>query len=677
MKLLSLLAFLILNCSWISAQAQIYKWTDDNGKVHYSQFKPQNKTKKTATVRLNNVGQLPDVEIKIPIKYDKVWPSAGIMLNKLELNIAGANSRDVKIGNQFSGPGCSKGKRDIMWVNGNGYLQDINSTKAIVDVFNVSGYNIDKNSSSSLKNSTSRLSLNVELNRVYINRCQDRRYGVGSKNDIYIKVHWTLIDRLTRRSIFEGGSEGIYKGMTQHSRRRGTPQAIERAFTVAARNILADASFVKHLENNDPLEHYANHLSILPLDIKYSAGDYTFKSRISQLKQASLTVRTMDGHGSGVLITADGSVLTNAHVVGDAKQVIVVVNDEDMEASVVRSDSIRDVAVLQIKDAVAATPAEIAREKPGVGDNLYVIGTPLSESLQHTVTKGIFSAERLIQGYKYYQTDATINPGNSGGPVFDESGALVAISVAGIFSKAGAGLGVNYIIPIQSALDALKIQKESNKAILVASKKNKSKKRHTDIKPLKTDKEKVFKLYQKALDAKQNGEFDRAESILKEALKNVSDDDETDETNQVRDELYFHLPVYIARDAIENRKPSVARKAIAPVKKYIKNHPKRYEYAKQVDEIIDVIKYLERALEANVKSEFTVVKIFLREYYQSNGQLPASIYELKKLLYSDMGPLIKDKYQLDSYTPARRGYVVVFEDVSKGNKITLKDNFDF
>lgn len=659
------------------AEAQIYKWTDDNGKVHYSQFKPQNKAKKTATVRLNNVGQLPDVEIKSPIKHDKVWPSAGIMLNPLELNIAGANSRDVKIGKHFSGPGCSKGRGDIMWVNGNGYLQDINSTKAIIDVFNVSGYNIDNNSPSSLKNPTSRLSLNVELNRVYINRCQDRKHGNGSKNDIYIKVHWNLIDRLTRKSIFEGDSEGIYKGMKQFSRRRGTSQSIERAFTIAARNILADALFVKHLENNDPLEHYANHLSILPLDIKYSSGNYTFKSRVPELKQASLTVRTMDGHGSGVLITADGTVLTNAHVVGDAKQVIVVVNDEDMEASVIRSDSIRDVAILQIKDAVAATPAEIAKDKPGVGDNLYVIGTPLSESLQHTVTKGIFSAERLIQGYQYYQTDATINPGNSGGPVFNESGELVAISVAGIFSKAGAGLGVNYVIPIQSAIDALKIQKGSAKYILKPNKSNSPKKRNSAVKPLKTDKEQVFKLYEKALEAKQNGEFERAESILKEALKNVSEDDQTEETNQVRDELFIHLPMYIARHAIEKHKPDVARKAITPVKKHIKNHPKRYEYAKQVDEIIDVIKYLERALEENVKSEFTVVKIFLREYYQSNGQLPASIYKLKKLLYSDMGPTINDKYQLSSYTPARNGYVIVFEDVSTGKEITLKENFNF
>ncbi len=676
MKFLLLLIIIILSNLPFIAKAQIYKWTDDNGKIHYSQFKPKNKSEKTTTVKLNNIGQLPDVEIKSPIAYDNPWPSANILLNSLELNIAGANSRDVKIGNQLSGPGCNKDRRDIMWVNGNGYIKDINVTKSIIDIFNIAGYSIEKNDSL-LKKPTTRLSLNVELNKVYINRCQDRKYGNNSKNDVYIKVHWNLIDRLARKSIFEGDSEGIYKGMKQHARSRGTSQAIERAFTIATRNLLADPVFVKYLENQDPLEHYANHFSDIPLDIKYSSGGSSFKSKVPQLKQASLTIRTINGHGSGVLITADGIVLTNAHVVGDAKQVIVVVNDEDMEAQIIRSDSIRDVALLQIKNTIAATPAQVAKNKPGIGDNLYVIGTPLSESLKHTVTKGILSAERLIQGYQYYQTDATINPGNSGGPVFNESGDLVAISVSGLFSKDGAGLGVNYIIPIQSAIDALKIKQKSLTSVSTPNK-NISTIKHLDpVKPPKIDKEKVFQLYEKALDAKQNDEFDKAKSILKEALKNIPDNDKSEEANQVRDELYIHLPISIARDAIEKHKPSIARKAITPVKKHLKNHPKRYEYLKQVDEIINAIKYLEKALEANVMSELVPVKIFLREYYQVNGKLPSSIYELQKLLYSDMGPTINENYRLSSYTPAKRGYIIVFQNVSNEHEITLKDSFNF
>ena len=661
------------------ANAQIYKWTDENGKIHYSQFKPQDKSKKAATVKLNNIGQLPSVEIKSPIKYEKVWPSAGISIKELKLNIAGANSRDVKIGNHLSGPGCNKNRRDIMWVNGNVYLQGINSTRVITDVFTVAGYNVTTGDVSSYGDPTSRLSLNIELNKVLINRCQDRKLGSGSKNDVYIKVHWVLFDRLSRTKVFEGDSEGIYKGMKQLPRARGTSQAIERAFTIAARNVLAQSTFVKHLENPDPLEHYKDFFADITLDIKYSSDLQTFKSKVHQLKQASLTVRTINGHGSGVLIASNGYVLTNAHVVGDAKQVIVVVNDEDMEASVLRTDSIRDVALLQITKSIAATPAMLAKNKPGIGDNLYVIGTPLSESLIHTVTRGIFSAERLIKGHEYYQTDATINPGNSGGPVFNDAGGLVAISVAGLFSKAGAGLGVNYVIPIEDVLKALKIKK-GNQAVGRSAQSRNTKVIKSKIPPQKiqkTDKEKVFKLYEKALEAKQRLKFDKAASILKEAVKNIADADDSDESNQVKDELYIYLPLTVARDAIENRNPDLARKAIKPVRKYIKNHPKRFEITKQIDEIAEVIKYLDRALEANLKQEFMVVKIFLREYYQTNGELPASMHELNNLLYNNMGPKINDKYLLKSYTPARNGYVIVFRDVNTKKEATIKDKFNF
>ena len=693
MKLISFFTVIISISFSIGAQAQIYKWTDENGKVHYSQFKPQNKSKKTTTVKLNGVGQLPSVEIKIPIRYDKAIPGKNVILNTFKLNIAGANSRDVKIGNMYRGLRCTQDRRDIMWVDGNGYIEDVNSRKAITDAFTEYGYNITNESSSSLGDLFSRLLLNVELKKVFINRCQDRNYGDGSKNDVYIKVHWNLFDRLTKKNLFEGESEGVYHGLKQHPRRRGTSQAIERAFIIAARNILADTSFVKHFENSVIPEYESDYLSSLHLNIKYSSGGDTFKSKVSQLKQASLTIKTINGHGSGVLITADGYVFTNAHVIGDAKQVIVVVNDEEVEASVIRRDSMRDVAVLKIKTIIAATPAEIAKGTPGVGDNLYVIGTPLSESLKHTVTKGILSAERLIKGYKYYQTDATINPGNSGGPVFNESGALVAVSVAGLFSKDGAGLGVNYVIPIEAIIETLKIETGSKNTVFEVTNNHNSNKSLPATKSFKsgqetvpktdkkvvltTDKEKVFRLYEKALHEKQKCNYDRARSYLMEAMKNISENDLEKEASQIRDELFIHLPISIAKDAIEKKNPRAARNAVKPVKKYIKNHPKRFEYAKQLDGIASAIKYLKKTIEASTIVKLSTVRMFLREYYQVNGRLPSSLYELEKLLYSDMGPRIDGSYQLKSYTPVKSGYVIVFQDVSTDKEVAIKDSFDF
>ena len=81
--------------------------------------------------------------------------------------------------------------------------------------------------------------------------------------------------------------------------------------------------------------------------------------------------------------------------------------------------------------------------------------------LSHTVTQGILSAVRQESGRRLFQTDASINPGNSGGPVFDSAGELVALSVAGLFTRQGASLNVNYLIPIGEELQALKVTPRS------------------------------------------------------------------------------------------------------------------------------------------------------------------------------------------------------------------------
>ena len=88
-----------------------------------------------------------------------------------------------------------------------------------------------------------------------------------------------------------------------------------------------------------------------------------------------------------------------------------------------------------------------------------MIGTPLSLELSHSVTEGVLSAVRQVDGGRLYQTDAAVNPGNSGGPVFDETGELVAISVSGLVGAQGNSLNVNYLIPIDRALEAVGVSR--------------------------------------------------------------------------------------------------------------------------------------------------------------------------------------------------------------------------
>jgi serine protease Do len=83
------------------------------------------------------------------------------------------------------------------------------------------------------------------------------------------------------------------------------------------------------------------------------------------------------------------------------------------------------------------------------------VGTPLDEKLSLSVTKGIISQHRVMKDQPYYQTDAVINKGNSGGPAFNEQGEVIGMAVAGVFAKDGAGMGINYLIPIDEALRAV------------------------------------------------------------------------------------------------------------------------------------------------------------------------------------------------------------------------------
>lgn len=163
-----------------------------------------------------------------------------------------------------------------------------------------------------------------------------------------------------------------------------------------------------------------------------------------------------EGAGSGVVMTADGYIMTNNHVIDGASKITVTTSDDkEYEAKLVGTDSITDIAVIKIS-AKNLTPVTYGNsDQLAVGDMAVAIGNPLGE-LGGTVSAGIISAldrELAIDGktMTLLQTDASINPGNSGGGLFNGDGQLIGIVVAKSSGSNVEGLG--FAIPINKAAD--------------------------------------------------------------------------------------------------------------------------------------------------------------------------------------------------------------------------------
>ena len=171
--------------------------------------------------------------------------------------------------------------------------------------------------------------------------------------------------------------------------------------------------------------------------------------------------------GSGFVLDASGYIITNHHVVDEATEIVVRLNDEkEYKAEIVGGDAKTDIAVIKIADATGLVPVPLGdSDDLKVGEWVVAVGSPFG--LDHTVTAGIVSAKgRKINRPDqspyddFIQTDAAINPGNSGGPLVNLKGQVVGINTA-IYSRSGGNIGIGFAIPINLARQIVPQLKET------------------------------------------------------------------------------------------------------------------------------------------------------------------------------------------------------------------------
>lgn len=277
-----------------------------------------------------------------------------------------------------------------------------------------------------------------------------------AKGELRLKAEWQIYSPFTRSIITTINTEG--SAVISRTTSEASDKLLYDAFSVAVNNLLASQEFFDAVRRSDLSSTTSDRSNrvIIENNIK------TFKSVSDALESAKLstvTVRVANSHGSGFAIGDGGLIITNAHVVGNAQNVTIVVNGGiSLTGKVEIVDQQRDVALISLAD-IKLTPLAIDVAKFNTGSEVYALGSPLTEDLSGTVTKGIISSYRTYEGLNWIQSDVAVSPGNSGGPLISKEGRVIGVTTAG-FQASGSQVGLNLFTPISDALKHLNLSLE-------------------------------------------------------------------------------------------------------------------------------------------------------------------------------------------------------------------------
>jgi len=280
------------------------------------------------------------------------------------------------------------------------------------------------------------------------------RYSVRGEGTI--ALDWQLYSRIKKQVVAHLSTSGTSR--LGRNVPGGVARLVTEAFAGNVRELAANAEFRAAMRAPRALSKgfvMPGQQSGIPLAGSLKAGP----RQIEDATGSVVMIATGVGTGSGILVSEDGYVLTNAHVVGDDKEVRVRWSDRiETLAQVVRVAKDRDVAIIKT-NARERTPLAIKRGAVSPGQRVYAIGTPLDKTFQGTVSSGVVSANRIIDGLRFIQSDTSISPGSSGGALLDENGSVIGITVAH-YLNGGQPAGLNLFIPIGDAMDFLSLEQK-------------------------------------------------------------------------------------------------------------------------------------------------------------------------------------------------------------------------
>lgn len=179
-------------------------------------------------------------------------------------------------------------------------------------------------------------------------------------------------------------------------------------------------------------------------------------TNLEDAMDATVTIKTKEGHGSGCFISNDGYIVTNFHVVSNNEKITVLTREgKEYSAKLIRKNEFSDLALLKVEGNFTKAFVLPEAKNYKIGEDIFAIGTPKSIELGQSLSKGIISGFRTYENNNWIQTDASVNGGNSGGALVNRNGEFIGVVNAKVFGVGVEGLG--FSIPAEIILSNLSI----------------------------------------------------------------------------------------------------------------------------------------------------------------------------------------------------------------------------
>lgn len=431
-------------------------------------------------------GLVQPAEIRPPIRIGIAEQTAPIRFSRLMLGV----QRGSAIGTYVAGFSCFGPYEPLVLTRSRDAVNDPEYIAVFEQEMSAAGYAVVSANrmfrDEEDDEARTRYHIGARITRLGVDLCRRRNIfylltDAGATGEASMTVEWEVFDPLSRRVVYAAASNGHAE--IDEPSVAALDILTQQAFAAAVNNLAADRGFHEVLATAAvPGRIFGGSggtgsgTAPVPAPVSGPApGDrdrgepiripalppFTgpVSGHMEAVRAAAVMIRSGVGLGSGFFVSSDGTIVTNAHVVGASDRVgVTLPSGRALTGTVLRREPVRDVALVKVPGT--GFPALPVRPTPiGVGEEVFAIGTPLLAGLQGTVTRGIVSALRrdARSGLPVIQSDVTIQHGNSGGPLVDGSGNAVGVTMSGHMDGSQRSVGLNFFIPIGDALDRLNL----------------------------------------------------------------------------------------------------------------------------------------------------------------------------------------------------------------------------